>query len=227
MGTGLASSRLCAALECSTAFVPSRRDQRTCGARCRLRLRNQENNARISAARATARERRLCNGCSITFSPRRSDALYCTRRCYNRTVTRRRQAARATYRACHECSADISTRRADAAYCSESCSRAAFRRANRACYVAAQQQRVALQHEATVGNGVPVVEWRRILKRSRGRCAYCGLRRVLTMDHVVPLSRGGRHSIGNVVAACGSCNSSKNSRLLVEWRKGDNPLGPG
>lgn len=38
------------------------------------------------------------------------------------------------------------------------------------------------------------------------------------IDHVVPISRGGANSIGNIVAACGSCNSSKNDRLLTEWR---------
>ncbi len=52
--------------------------------------------------------------------------------------------------------------------------------------------------------------WRRRLQRSV--CAYCG-RSVpegqLTMDHVVPVSRGGRSTKGNVVAACKECNNRK------------------
>jgi 5-methylcytosine-specific restriction endonuclease McrA len=40
----------------------------------------------------------------------------------------------------------------------------------------------------------------------------------MEMDHVVPLSRRGRHSIGNVVLACPACNNSKGRRYLVEWR---------
>lgn len=60
-------------------------------------------------------------------------------------------------------------------------------------------------------------DWRRLCARYRNRCAYCESDAPLTMDHVIPLVRGGRHAIGNLIPACGSCNSSKNSRLLIEW----------
>ena len=52
--------------------------------------------------------------------------------------------------------------------------------------------------------------WRRRVQR--GVCAYCGKNvppRDLTMDHVVPVSRGGRSARGNVVAACKECNNRK------------------
>lgn len=61
-------------------------------------------------------------------------------------------------------------------------------------------------------------DWRRLCQRHDNRCAYCGARSKLTMDHVVPIDRGGQHSIGNLLPACGSCNSSKGPKLLVEWR---------
>ena len=54
----------------------------------------------------------------------------------------------------------------------------------------------------------------------RGRCHYCGAEvppRQLTMDHVVPLARGGRTEKGNVVPACKDCNSAKRSLLPLEW----------
>ncbi|WP_203620386.1 HNH endonuclease [Streptomyces sp. SID8499] len=38
-----------------------------------------------------------------------------------------------------------------------------------------------------------------------------------TVDHVIPLSRGGQHAEGNLVPACKSCNSSKGDKLLIEW----------
>lgn len=38
-----------------------------------------------------------------------------------------------------------------------------------------------------------------------------------SLDHIVPLSRGGRHEVGNLAAACFPCNCSKNDRLLSEW----------
>ena len=60
----------------------------------------------------------------------------------------------------------------------------------------------------------------RLVDRYRGCCAYCGEKKDLTTEHVVPLSRGGRHSVGNIVPACFRCNSSKNARFLTEWRSG-------
>ena len=52
--------------------------------------------------------------------------------------------------------------------------------------------------------------WQRRVQK--GLCAYCDQRfppRGLTMDHVVPVARGGRSSKGNVVPACKACNSRK------------------
>lgn len=52
--------------------------------------------------------------------------------------------------------------------------------------------------------------WQR--KVGKGLCAYCGARfepRALTMDHVVPVARGGRSVKGNVLPSCKECNSRK------------------
>lgn len=49
-------------------------------------------------------------------------------------------------------------------------------------------------------------------------CAACGATEGQTMDHIIPLARGGRHSIGNLQTLCGACNYSKNRKLLIEWR---------
>jgi 5-methylcytosine-specific restriction protein A len=60
--------------------------------------------------------------------------------------------------------------------------------------------------------------WKRQL--ARGRCYYCGKSfspRQLTMDHIVPLSRGGKSKKGNVVPACKDCNNKKKYMLPIEW----------
>jgi 5-methylcytosine-specific restriction protein A len=55
-----------------------------------------------------------------------------------------------------------------------------------------------------------------------GVCHYCR-RRVergqLTMDHVVPLSRGGKSRKGNVVPCCKQCNNKKKTMLPIEWEE--------
>lgn len=54
-------------------------------------------------------------------------------------------------------------------------------------------------------------------KRQGRACSYCG-GPCESVDHVVPLSRGGDNREGNLAPACLRCNRRKNHRLLVEWR---------
>jgi 5-methylcytosine-specific restriction endonuclease McrA len=56
---------------------------------------------------------------------------------------------------------------------------------------------------------------RAVFARDSHRCQYCG-RNAENLDHVVPRSRGGRHSWDNVVASCRACNARKEDRLLHE-----------
>jgi 5-methylcytosine-specific restriction endonuclease McrA len=60
--------------------------------------------------------------------------------------------------------------------------------------------------------------WKRRL--AKGVCHYCGRAfppRGLTMDHVVPVSRGGKTIRGNVVPCCKECNNTKKQLLPMEW----------
>lgn len=65
---------------------------------------------------------------------------------------------------------------------------------------------------------VPPVSRREVLRRDGHTCQYCGSTKHLTLDHVIPRSKGGQHSWNNVVTACGNCNSTKSDRLLHETR---------
>lgn len=67
-------------------------------------------------------------------------------------------------------------------------------------------------------NGVFLVTKRDLKRILNNPCAYCGKSGKVELDHVLPIDKGGRHSIGNLVAACPSCNRSKNNRLLVQWK---------
>jgi 5-methylcytosine-specific restriction endonuclease McrA len=56
-----------------------------------------------------------------------------------------------------------------------------------------------------------------ILLRDEDTCQYCGKRtRELTLDHVIPRSRGGQSTWENLVASCRACNGKKGNRLLKE-----------
>jgi 5-methylcytosine-specific restriction endonuclease McrA len=60
--------------------------------------------------------------------------------------------------------------------------------------------------------------WKR--RCSTGVCHYCGKQvgaKALTMDHLVPIVRGGRSNKGNLVPACKACNDAKKHRLAFEF----------
>ncbi len=62
--------------------------------------------------------------------------------------------------------------------------------------------------------------WKRRL--AKGRCHYCGhtfAPKALTMDHIVPVSRGGQTTKGNVVPCCKQCNTQKKQLLPIEWEQ--------
>lgn len=84
------------------------------------------------------------------------------------------------------------------------------------------------QRRAVVEGAINPEEIQALLDSARA-CAYCGapfesmpfFEDDRTIDHVIPLLRGGEHVIENVVVCCRSCNSSKGARTLDEWRAGE------
>jgi 5-methylcytosine-specific restriction protein A len=62
--------------------------------------------------------------------------------------------------------------------------------------------------------------WKR--KRSTGICYYCGRKYnpvELTMDHLIPIARGGKSVHANLVPACKECNNKKKYLLPTEWEE--------
>ena len=88
-------------------------------------------------------------------------------------------------------------------------------------------------HLRRPGDDLTFEDWCVICRNYDNKCVYCGLKKKLTVDHVVPLSKGGAHTASNVVPACSTCNASKGARLkkdalytfngetlvLFEWAK--------
>ncbi len=61
----------------------------------------------------------------------------------------------------------------------------------------------------------------RIYMRDKFRCQYCGEKKLaaeLTLDHIMPRSRGGDNSPLNIVTACSACNNRKSDRTPAEAR---------
>ncbi len=56
----------------------------------------------------------------------------------------------------------------------------------------------------------------RIYKRDNYKCVYCGSKNNLTLDHVLPKSRGGKNEWANLVTSCSKCNIKKSNKTPDE-----------
>lgn len=75
------------------------------------------------------------------------------------------------------------------------------------------------KHRIPFGHAHVGLTKHRLFVRDRHVCAYCGSHFVeldLTVEHILPVSRGGRHDWTNVVTACRSCNTRKGNRRPEE-----------
>jgi 5-methylcytosine-specific restriction endonuclease McrA len=77
------------------------------------------------------------------------------------------------------------------------------------------------RRRAAVANGnVSTNDLVALKKKAKGRCYYCGEKcKSLTLDHIVPISKGGRHSLDNLVMSCQPCNRNKSDRDPAEYAK--------
>lgn len=84
---------------------------------------------------------------------------------------------------------------------------------------AARASRRRARRVAASGSDLTDAQWFAILD-AWSACAYCGADGVaLQRDCVLPISRGGRYTIDNVVPACRSCNASKCNDEVTSWMR--------
>lgn len=153
-----------------------------------------------------------CAWCERSFvtTRRRKEGhgrTYCSLSCkeqQRRAMERHRRATAKPRRRCPHCGNDlISKLRADAVYCSARCNSAAH-----------QQTRKA---SAKTGARERRIDRASVIERDGGVCHICGAQPEgadLTIDHVVPLAKGGTHTYENLAVACLSCNCRKGARLV-------------
>lgn len=73
--------------------------------------------------------------------------------------------------------------------------------------------RVKRQRKRAAGN-LTAADWRAVLKRYGTLCLCCGSSEPPTIDHVIPLSRGGSNTVDNVQPLCNTCNMRKGTKTI-------------
>src|SRR3954452_7234538 len=83
----------------------------------------------------------------------------------------------------------------------------------------ARAQRRRAKRVAAADNDLTAAQWT-ALRELWAACAYCGATDLaLQRDCVLPISRGGRYTLDNVVPACRSCNASKCNDEVTSWMR--------
>lgn len=190
---------------------------------------------------------KVCPGCNADLTGTHGKRVYCSNAC-RVWVSSGHTELRVTATSCIRCGAPMAGKMVGAVYCTIKCKLQASQERrredgrehirNHARYPAEREKRIAYatayfarnphvaqvtkrnRRSAMAGGKVSPRDWIRLCRRYDNRCAYCREARPLTMDHVVPLIRGGSNTIGNILPACASCNSSKHGRFIMEWRLG-------
>jgi hypothetical protein len=111
-----------------------------------------------------------------------------------------------TRRACAECGASFTAHTRDHRFCTRVCKRRA----------------IAIRRKARVNGTFGTYTWTQVIGLFLlfdRCCAYCDqpIDGQPDPDHVVPLSRGGDNTIGNILPACRTCNGDKRDLLPAEW----------
>lgn len=216
---------------CGTAIAPlatGRQGRRPvyCSQACR-----KDPNRLVADRRRENRNPRPCAGCSEIFAPTRSDQMCCSNLCWH-VARGHRLLAPIEPRRCafSDCGAEFAPKSRRQLCCSEPHGKAYWReRAREAGYKnpkqpwggakkEADQRRRAMKLGASTTERVVAAE---IMERDGWRCGLCRKKidkrlkwphpRSASIDHIVPLTRGGAHSPANVQAACLVCNTAKSN----------------
>lgn len=145
---------------------------------------------------------RTCVACGATFVTPWESKIRCHRDCDGQS-----DMARFTAGSCGECGSTFvaETNGSPIVYCSLRCARRV-----------AKRRRRARQYNAP--GDFTYTQVMRQYQRQGYVCAYCKEHRGLPdPEHVIPLSRGGRNDMSNLVAACRVCNSAKGDMTITEW----------
>ena len=98
---------------------------------------------------------------------------------------------------------------------------AACRAANPEVYRQHHRRRRASKRAAAIGDSREIIQWEKTWRAQKTvKCHWCSKRikpPTAHVDHVIPLSKGGAHALGNLCVSCSTCNLCKNAKPPEAW----------
>lgn len=67
---------------------------------------------------------------------------------------------------------------------------------------------------------ITLSQWEELKRKYGSRCLCCGKKADLTIDHIVPLSRGGLSTADNIQPLCQKCNNERKGDKIIDYRRG-------
>lgn len=170
----------------------------------------------------------VCEWCGVEFHAQKK-RKYCSTRCAERHNYRAKHPKEV--KTCAVCGKEFESYTSKNIYCSNECCRKANHKHEREC-----GRRTANHRHRARMYGVayePGITLQKVYQRDKGICYLCGCKTSKadswytedgyhvcgdtypTIDHVIPMAKGGGHTWGNVRLACRQCNSIKSDHLLT------------
>jgi 5-methylcytosine-specific restriction endonuclease McrA len=200
---------------------PSGKPQQYCGAKCRSRA------YYLKANRRTDTSCQRCGG--VVSGEAHGNRTFCSDRCKNATENAKRyKPRRHAAKPCLVCGQSFTPIKWHARYCCARCNFKALlqKPSRRKALRARADKRRALQRGAERSLAFSPGT---IFNRDGWRCQMCGVStpkslrgnvvpNAPTIDHIIPLSKGGDHTPDNTQCACLKCNRSKGARIIGQMR---------
>jgi 5-methylcytosine-specific restriction endonuclease McrA len=82
----------------------------------------------------------------------------------------------------------------------------------------ARREKLLRYRARKANNKVFVISTKDIRNLYASNCFFCQSTNQIEADHIIPIVHGGRHSIGNLMPLCRSCNASKSNKFIMEFR---------
>lgn len=180
---------------CGKLFLPPKKGQRFCNKKCRV-------------AYLISAKKKACRFCGIEFYPHKSDDEFCSRKCCNNFFKR---TVGVGDKQCARCGTAFSSRKKNAMFCSDDCRIKTNKDLRR---FRARDQEIGCKSITIAAVGA----------RDGWICGICGKyipiadnpnsNEAPSLDHIIPISKGGLHSWDNIQIAHRVCNSRKSSKTI-------------